>query len=61
MKKFDYRREFMTLTLSQLKDLVPSLQADYDKFFFNPFAEDEAIKRGRVLTFVKNKIQTLEK
>tara|TARA_R110002167_G_scaffold114618_1_gene288517 strand:- start:267 stop:476 length:210 start_codon:yes stop_codon:yes gene_type:complete len=61
MKKFDYRREFMTLTIDQLKDLVPSLQADYDKFFFNPFSEAEAIKRGRVLTFVKNKIQSLEK
>ena len=61
MKKFDYRREFMTLTLEQLKDRLPSLQADYDKYFFNPFGEDEAIKRGIILTFVKNKIQTLEK
>ncbi len=61
MKKFDYRREFMSLTLSELKDLIPSLQADYDKYFFNPFSEDEATKRGRVLTFVKNKIKSLEK
>ena len=60
MKKFDYRREFMSLTLKELQELVPCLQDDYDKFFFNPFTENEAIKRGRVLTYVKNKIQALE-
>ena len=41
-KKYDYRREFVDLTLSELKDRLTSLQGDFDKWFIHPFGDEEA-------------------
>lgn len=59
-KRYDYRREFMDMNLEELKQRLISLQAEWDKWFTNPFGEEQADKVWRKITFVKQKIEKLE-
>jgi hypothetical protein len=59
-KKYDYRREFINLTLSELKDRLTSLQGDFDKWFVHPFGDEEADKVWRKITYVKQRIHKIE-
>lgn len=60
MKRYDYRREFMNMSLEALKKRLISLQAEWDKWFINPFGEEEANRVWRQITYVKQRIKKLE-
>ena len=61
MKKYDYRREFMNMNLEELKEILISLKAEWDKWFINPFGEEEANKVWKKIVYVEHKIEKLEK
>ncbi len=60
-KKNDYRRQFKNMNLQELKDILPHLQKDYDKWFILDISDNMEIanKSYRTLLYVKNKINKL--
>jgi|TARA_R100000479_G_C6371594_1_gene197304 uncharacterized protein YeeX (DUF496 family) len=58
LKRYDYRTRFKNMSLQELKDILPHLQEDYDKWFIS-LMDDEMIKSRRTLFYVKRKINKL--
>ena len=56
LKRYDYRTRFKNMSLQELKDILPHLQEDYDKWFIS-LMDDEMIKSRRTLFYVKRKIK----
>jgi hypothetical protein len=50
----------MEMNLEELKQRLVSLQAEWDKWFANPFGDEQADKVWRNITYVKQKIEKLE-